>query len=167
MPRFKPTPEKPFPGKPGRPSTFSQEIADRICELMVSGLDMEEICARKDMPSRMTVWRWQRDRPDFDRQCARAREALADFELHKMKMLVDNCDETNVNSVRAKLNHYQWRVMKIAPRIYSDKAQIEVTGANGGPVQVETKKIDPRQLSREERDTLMGIIEKMGGSTDN
>ena len=77
MPRFKPTPEKPLPGKAGRPSIYSQEIVDRICELMVEGNDMQTICQMPGMPSRATVWRWQNQYPEFEAQCARAREALA------------------------------------------------------------------------------------------
>lgn len=154
MPRFKPTPEKPLPGKPGRPSIWSQEIADRICELMVEGKDMQEICQMDGMPSRATVLRWQHQRPEFDAQCARAREALAEFELHKLKKLAENCTEKNVNATRVKLNHYQWRVMKIAPRIYGDRAQVEVTGANGGPMQVQALTIDASLLQPTQREAL-------------
>lgn len=154
MPRFKPTPEKPEPGKAGRPSTYSQDIVDRICELMVEGNDMQTICDMPGMPSRATVWRWQNKYPEFEAQCARAREALADFELAKLKKLADACTEKNVNATRVKLNHYQWRVMKIAPRVYGDRAQVELTGANGGPMQVQALTIDARMLQPEHRDAL-------------
>lgn len=154
MPKFKPTPEKPLPGKPGRPSIWSQEIADRICELMVEGKDMQEICSMPDMPSRSTVLRWQQQRPEFDAQCVRAREALAEFELHKLKKLAENCTEKNVNATRVKLNHYQWRVMKIAPRIYGERVQTEITGANGGPLQVQALTVDARALAPEHREAL-------------
>jgi len=167
MPRFKPTPEKPFPGKPGRPSTFSQEIADEIVRRMIEGESLTDICKGPKMPPRVTVYAWFDRYPEFYQRCARAREALADYLVDQIEDLAKETTEENVQSMKVKISTKQWRAMKLAPRFYSDKAQIEVTGANGGPVQVETKKIDPRQLSREERDTLMGIIEKMGGSTDN
>lgn len=154
MPRFKPTPEKPLPGKPGRPSIWSQEIADRICELMVEGKDMQEICQMDGMPSRATVLRWQQQRPEFDAQCVRAREALAEFELHRLKQIAEDCTEENVNATRVKLNHFQWRVMKIAPRIYGDRAQVEVTGANGGPMQVQALTIDATILQPTQREAL-------------
>jgi len=154
MPRFKPTPEKPFPGKAGRPSTFDQTIADRICELMAEGNDMGTICEMDGMPSRSTVSRWAASRPDFAEQCARAREALADYELDRLKRIAEECTEENVNSTRVKLNHYQWRVMKIAPRVYGDKAQVELTGANGGPMQVQALTIDARALMPEHREAL-------------
>ena len=160
MPRFKPTPEKPFPGKAGRPSIYSQELADKIFELMVEGHDMQAICEMEGMPSRATVLRWQTSRPEFDAQCARAREALADFELYRLKQLAESCDENNVNATRVKLNHFQWRLMKIAPRLYGDRTRTEVTGDNGGPIKVESKQtIDPRDLSEDQREALEAVIQ--------
>lgn len=160
MPRFKPTPEKPFPGKAGRPSIYSQELADKICELMVEGHDMQAICEMEGMPSRATVWRWQTSRPEFDAQCARAREALADFELYRLKQLAESCNEENVNATRVKLNHFQWRLMKIAPRLYGDRTRTEVTGDNGGPIKVESKQtIDPRDLDESQREALEAVIQ--------
>ena len=154
MPRFKPTPEKPLPGKAGRPSTFDQQVADRICELMAEGNDMGTICEMAGMPSRSTVSRWAAARPDFAEQCARAREALADFELDRLKRIAEECTEENVNSTRVKLNHYQWRLMKIAPRRYGDRVQTEITGPNGGPMQVQALTIDARALQPEHREAL-------------
>lgn len=154
MPRFKATPEKPLSGKAGRPSTFDQQVADRICELMAEGNDMGTICEMVGMPSRSTVSRWAAARPDFAEQCARAREALADFELDRLKRIAEECTEENVNSTRVKLNHYQWRLMKIAPRRYGDRVQTEITGPNGGPMQVQALTIDARMLQPEHRDAL-------------
>jgi len=154
VPRFKPTPEKPLPGKAGRPSTFDQQVADRICELMAEGNDMGTICEMAGMPSRSTVSRWAAARPDFAEQCARAREALADFELDRLKRIAEECTEENVNSTRVKLNHYQWRLMKIAPRRYGDRVQTEITGPNGGPMQVQALTIDARALQPEHREAL-------------
>jgi len=154
VPRFKPTPEKPLPGKAGRPSTYDQQVADRICELMAEGNDMGTICEMAGMPSRSTVSRWAAARPDFAEQCARAREALADFELDRLKRIAEECTEENVNSTRVKLNHYQWRLMKIAPRRYGDRVQTEITGPNGGPMQVQALTIDARALQPEHREAL-------------
>jgi hypothetical protein len=149
-----PAAKKPEPGKPGRPSTFSQEIADRICDLMVDGKDMQEICKMDDMPSRATVLRWQNQHPEFDAQCVRAREALAEFELQKLKELADNCTEKNVNSTRVKLNHFQWRVMKIAPRVYGERTRTEVSGADGGPIKMQAEVIDASTLEPDQREAL-------------
>ena len=51
-------------------------------------------------------------------------EAKDQFELDKAKQLV---------------SHYRWRAKCIAPRDYGDRVQQEHTGADGGPIQTETK----------------------------
>lgn len=138
----------------GRPSKFSLQLADHICEEMINGRDLVDICTDEDMPSRASVYRWLRENPLFETQYAHAREALADLEMNNLKKLADATTEANVNSSRVKLNHYQWRVMKIAPRLYGDKVRTELTGADGGAIQIKSSTIDARQLEPEAREAL-------------
>lgn len=142
------------PRSVGRPSTYSPEIADAICEQMIAGRDLLDICKDGDMPSRSSVYRWLNDYPEFEAQYARAREAMADLELRNLKQLADDCTEENVNSTRVKLNHHQWRLMKIAPRTYGDRTQTALTGADGGPIRIAATTIDARQLEPDARDAL-------------
>jgi hypothetical protein len=138
----------------GRPSKFTQELADYICEEMMNGRDLVDICTDETMPARSTVYRWLAESPSFATQYAHAREALADLEMAHLKAMADATTEANVNSSRVKLNHYQWRVMKIAPRLYGDRQRTELTGADGGPIQVKASTIDARQLEPEAREAL-------------
>jgi hypothetical protein len=138
----------------GRPSKYAPEIADAICEQMIAGRDLLDICKDEQMPSRSSVYRWMAAHPEFEAQCARAREAMADFELRNLKQLADDCTEDNVNSTRVKLNHFQWRLMKIAPRVYGERARTELTGADGGPIHIKATTIDARQLEPEAREAL-------------
>jgi hypothetical protein len=60
----------------GRPSTFTQEIADEICaRVMESDYGLEEICEADDLPSARTVFRWLAAHESFRQQYARAKEA--------------------------------------------------------------------------------------------
>lgn len=145
-------------GKAGRPSIYSAEIARKICDQMIDGRDLLDICQDEDMPSRATVYAWLDKYPDFQTQYARAREALADFELSKLKKLADACTEENVNSTRVKLNHFQWRVMKIAPRVYGDRTRTEVTGADGGPIETKATVVDASSLSPDLREALKAAL---------
>ena len=154
MPRFRSTPEKPLPGKPGRPSTFSQEIADEIVRRMIEGESLTDICKDDHMPPRVTIYAWYDRHPEFYQRCARAREALADFLVDDIERLARDTTEENVQSMKVKISTKQWRAMKLAPRFYSDKAQVEVTGANGGPLQVQALTIDARALLPEHREAL-------------
>ncbi len=138
----------------GRPSKYTPELADRICEELINGRDLLDICGDADMPGRATVYRWLNEHPDFEAQYARAREGLADLEMANLKKMANECTEANVNSTRVKLNHYQWRVMKIAPRLYGDRTRTEVTGENGGPIQVKAVTIDARALDPDAREAF-------------
>lgn len=143
------------PSRPvGRPSKYTPEVADAICEEMIAGRDLLDICKDEHMPSRSSVYRWMTAHPEFEAQCARAREGMADVELHALKKLANDCTEANVNSTRVKLNHFQWRLMKIAPRTYGEKVQTALTGADGGPIRIAAMTIDARQLEPDARDAL-------------
>lgn len=133
---------------------------------MVEGKDMQEICKMDDMPSRSTVLRWQNQHPEFDAQCVRAREALAEFELQQLKELAEKCTEENVNSTRVKLNHFQWRVMKIAPRVYGERTRTEVSGADGGPIKMQAEVIDATRLEPEQREALKQALLAAKGKTN-
>jgi hypothetical protein len=62
----------------GRPSDFTQETADAICEGLIDGKSLRTICAGDDMPHKATVCRWLAVNETFRDQYARAREAQAD-----------------------------------------------------------------------------------------
>jgi len=59
----------------GRPSLYSDELAERICDLLSVGHSLRKICERKGMPERRTVLRWLAQHDEFRHQYARARIA--------------------------------------------------------------------------------------------
>jgi hypothetical protein len=42
----------------GRPSEYSDKIAEAICERLLNGESLRAICADPAMPARATVFRW-------------------------------------------------------------------------------------------------------------
>lgn len=61
-----------------RPSKYSPQLADAICDLLVDGKSLRTICSTAKMPSRSTVIRWLAENEAFRNQYARARELQAD-----------------------------------------------------------------------------------------
>ena len=57
----------------GRPSLYSDELAEKIVELIADGYSERQIEAMEGMPSRRTMLRWKEERPEFCRLSARAR----------------------------------------------------------------------------------------------
>jgi hypothetical protein len=143
-----PTPMRPV----GRPSSYTDEVADIICERMMNGENFSQICADPAMPSRAALYRWRASRPDFDARCARAREALADYLLDKIEAMANETTEENYQSQKVKISTAQWRAEKMAPRIFGPRVNTEITG--GATINVQHTTIDVRQLDAASRDAF-------------
>lgn len=129
--------------KVGRPSDFSQEIADSICEQIADGLSLRAICLNDDMPSKTTVFRWLSKNSEFSDQYARAREEQADLLFDETLEIADQYDsvkdKTDVDHIqRAKLriDTRKWIAGKLRPKKYGEKITNEHTGKDGGAIQV-------------------------------
>lgn len=59
----------------GRPSDFTPEIANEICERLSKGEPLAAICRDDHMPAVRTVSDWKAQQPDFSADFAHAREA--------------------------------------------------------------------------------------------
>ncbi|MFJ6328110.1 MULTISPECIES: terminase small subunit protein [unclassified Rhizobium] len=131
----------------GRPSDFTQAMADTICEQLAEGNSLRKICAPKDMPSKAAVFRWLAAHDTFRDQYARAREAQADALFDEIldiantpitgkKTKVDK--DGNVIEVtkgdmiehrRLQIDARKWIASKLRPKVYGDKLDVDVTGA--------------------------------------
>ena len=72
-----------------RPTSFSTEIADLICEKLVEGESLRAICRQDGMPGLSTVFRWLGEHDGFRDQYARAREAQADTYADEITLIAD------------------------------------------------------------------------------
>lgn len=75
MPRKTNTDTPKAPPKPrGRPSTYTMDLANAICERIADGAPLREICRDDNMPAWRTVYDWMEADADFSARIARARE---------------------------------------------------------------------------------------------
>ena len=74
----------------GRPSDFSDEMADAICERIADGESLRSICLSDDMPSKATVFRWLAIHLGFQDQYVRAREIQADSIFDEVLDIADD-----------------------------------------------------------------------------
>lgn len=58
----------------GRPSSYTPEIAQKLCERLANGETLKGICSDDSMPSFTTVYRWEIEREEFRNLSAHARE---------------------------------------------------------------------------------------------
>jgi hypothetical protein len=116
----------------GRPSSYTQEIADEICEQLIEGKSLRSICLSDDMPSAGTVCRWLGDDENFRKQYERARDAQADTLADEILDIADDGsndfmgedEKYNGDAVaRSKLrvDARKWIAAKLKPKKYGDK----------------------------------------------
>lgn len=116
--------------KRGRPTKYTPELAEEICERLADGASLRSICRDDRMPDASAVVRWALD-PEhpFSQQYARAREAQG---YAIAERILDLCEavqgESGIDAQRAKvaIDGYKWAAGRMAPKAYGDKQQHEV-----------------------------------------
>ncbi len=82
--------EQKHPG--GRPTDYSEDKAQKILELLMSGVSLNQICKQDDMPSRTTLYNWLADArySEFLNKYRHAREIQAEHYFDEMMDIADN-----------------------------------------------------------------------------
>ena len=126
----------------GRPSKFTQDIADTICAEIMSGKGMREICSAEEMPGDTTVYRWLTENSAFREQYARAKEVAMDKMAEELLEIADDGqndwmlrnvgeDQTyvlngeHVQRSRLRADTRKWLMSKLAPKKYGDRQQVD------------------------------------------
>ncbi len=135
----------------GRPSEFTQEIADKICGELAEGRSLRSVCIPDDMPAVRTVFYWLRKYPEFLQQYARAKDESADALADEMLDIADDGSndwmETNkpgcegwvengeaMQRSRLRVDTRKWIASKLKPKKYGDKVDMTHSGPGGGPI---------------------------------
>lgn len=132
----------------GRPSTYTKEIGDRICDRLAEGESLRTICRDDDMPERRTVVRWvlKDHGPGFAAQYTQARELGLDEIAEECQEIVDdgsndwmekrNQDGSSgwaingeaLGRSRLRFDHRRWYLSKLAPKRFGDRTAVDLNG---------------------------------------
>lgn len=125
--------------KGGRPTTFTQHIANVICMRIAEGESLREIVKTEGMPDRTTVYDWLLRDESFANQYTRAREEQADTLADEILAIADEAPEVdyirdkhgNVIDIKIdsgyvayqkqRIESRKWIAMKLKPKKYGDK----------------------------------------------
>ena len=120
--------------KKGRPSMYSDALAETICERIANGEPLKKICEDPAMPAYPTVLRWRANNEEFAKLYRVAREDAADTLADKIQTLADRVEkgELDPHSGRVAIDALKWIAAKLKPRTYGDRIQQEHSGAIGG-----------------------------------
>lgn len=143
----------------GRPSKWTDEVADEICRRLAEGAGLEEICADEHLPDSAQVYRRLHVDADFCEKYARARESQAEHHLDEIIAIADNATDdvmflamdgqpdgdggkpainhSAIARARLQIDARKWVMSKLAPKKYGDK-QI-LAGDADNPLKLDTK----------------------------
>lgn len=123
--------------KNGRPSKFTQEIADEICNRLSQGEPLAKICRDDHMPDPSTVSRWKEGREELSQAIARAREEGFDAIALQCLEIADETSRDTIETETGERANSEWisrsklrvetRLKLLAkwdPKRYGDKLQV-------------------------------------------
>ena len=108
----------------GRPSSYTTEIAERICEEIAAGGHLHVICQKQDWaPHERTVHRWLTNHEDFRQMYAHARERQQEVFAAEVVLIADT--EPDPARARNRMDARKWHASKVAPRKWGDRVEID------------------------------------------
>ena len=145
----------------GRPSKYTQEIADRILFSIAEGNSLVRTLAEDDeLPHYSTVTRWLRENEQFRANYVKAREDQADHDADKIGDIAEQVIKGKIDpaAARVAVDAYKWAAGKRKPKAYGDK--LAIGGAEDMPAIKATTQLDVSNLSLEELDVLAAALAK-------
>lgn len=122
----------------GRPSSYTEEMADRICNLLTGGMSLRKICMQEDFPDAATIYRWLDKYPEFCDKYVRAREAATEDMLEEILEIADST-EIDPNDKRVRIDTRKWAMGKLKPKKYGERQVVDVGNKEGESLKVESK----------------------------
>lgn len=104
------------------------------------------MCAAELRVSTATFSKWLAGDEHLEKQYARALEAQGDDYAFRVIETAEH-PTLDPNEKRVRIDAYKWAAGKRKPKVYGDKASLEHTGPEGGPIQTE-EKTDTAMLAR-------------------
>lgn len=113
----------------GRPSGYSVELGERICQGVASGKSLRQVLLEPGMPSRAAIHRWIDQYTEFRENLGRARETAADWHADKgLEELLESKGQSKEAVAAAReIAKYHMGLAKVHdPKRYGDQARFEV-----------------------------------------
>ena len=134
--------------KVGRPTQYTDILVDEICGRLACGEPMAKITQSAHMPDPVTIYRWLREKPEFNQRYADARRDGAHCLADQIQDIVDTeplavfdeagnkrYDAGSIAHNRLRMDARKWLAAKYLPKVYGDKTI--VSGDDENPVVVE------------------------------
>lgn len=131
----------------GRPSDYTPEMGDKICQEIIDGRSLRSITSDEETPSIATVFKWLRERPAFLKQYELARSEQVETFADEMQDIADNgfndyqekiakdgstyivLNAENIQRSRLRIDTRKWIAERMKPKKYGSKTEVEYSGA--------------------------------------
>ncbi len=127
--------------KTGRPTLYSEDLADAICRVVATNpCGLPTLCRMFDfMPCADTIRQWRWDYPAFSSRYTIAKQHQAELMAESSEDVIEELatyefvdkegatrlDSGMVAKARLLIDTRKWHASKLAPKIYGDKANTE------------------------------------------
>lgn len=126
-----PTQQREVQRAQGRPSTFTAEEADRICEWIQSGKSLNAYCKQHGRQA-ATIYAWMRENDGFAKNYSRAHEDRADTLVEDMLDIADSLenqgDMVAVMAGKLRIETRKWIAERMRPTKYGAKIEVQQKG---------------------------------------
>lgn len=129
-------------GRPnGRPSKYTQELADLICKRVATHTwGIQKLCRTyDDMPTAEIIRIWRLEKPQFFAQYARAKALQGDLLAEDCLDIADDdaldfkenedgfpvLNHEHIQRSRVRIDTRKWLASKLVPKQYGDRIEIE------------------------------------------
>lgn len=136
-------PQTEVKAKTGRPSTYSDKVANDICIRIALGESLRRICMEDKMPAQSSVYEWLLRHSEFAEKYTRARELQAETQFDELTDIVDQhpdlahvvgkdgelievkFDSSYVAWMKLRVDTRKWTAARMAPKKYAEYRQPE------------------------------------------
>ena len=150
----------------GRPSIYSEELGDLICQRIATHpVSLVTICKKyDDMPNHTTIFLWMYKYPIFSDKYVTAKQSQAKIAMEAIEDMYNNIEPifdkdgnkrldaatvTHINNIAA---HKKWCAARLARKTYGDKGEIDEIKDNNKELGDKLQKLRDDLDKRHERD---------------
>lgn len=122
----------------GRPSTYTDELAQEICDAIASTNEgLVALCEQNPhWPTRANIFIWMRKFPAFFDMYTKAKEHQCEVQVdymlalsqepHKYVDAETGCTRVDVPMLRVKMDAIKWQASKLAQKRFGDKVEPQI-----------------------------------------
>jgi hypothetical protein len=139
----------------GRPSLYTDELANRICEIVaINPCGLPTLCKQFDeLPTPDTIRRWRWDKPEFSAKYTEAKRFQAEIMVESLEEITQNLEQYKyedkdgairldaglIGHARLITDTRKWTASKLAPKIYGDRQEVEALSSENAQIKEELK----------------------------